>query len=94
VPDIQEGRIGGLGEDRRRFPRGAEIDRADVERFEQRWAGGKLGPGDLATQRLKPMRTTLPAACDAPDTSVVARAAPAAPIKCLRLSVMLAFRLV
>ena len=47
IGDILDRRARGLREDRRRFAGVAEIDRADIERFEQRRAGRKLRPHHL-----------------------------------------------
>ena len=41
---VQQVGTGGLGEDRRRFAGGAEVDRADVQPLEQLRAAGKFGP--------------------------------------------------
>ena len=51
--DIDERRAGGLREDRRRFAGIAEIDGADIDRFEQLRPGGELRPGHLEAERLQ-----------------------------------------
>ena len=51
IGDILDRRAGGLREDRRRFAGVAEIDRADIERFEQRRAGRKFRPHHLVAER-------------------------------------------
>ena len=55
VGDVEQRGAGGLGEDRRRLARGAEIDCADVERFEQLRSARKLGPDHLPALRTEPL---------------------------------------
>ena len=51
--DIEKRRTGGLGKDRRRFAGIAEIDRADIDGFEELRPGGKFRPGHLEAERLQ-----------------------------------------
>ena len=55
VADIEQGRAGGLGEDRRRLAGGAEVDGADVQRLQQLRAARELGPGDRPAFRRQPL---------------------------------------
>ena len=51
LADVDEVGAGGLRKDRRRLADGAEVDRADVQAFEQLRAGRELGPLDLDALR-------------------------------------------
>ena len=53
VGKIDQRRAGSLRKDRRRFAGDAEIDRADIERFEERRSRRKFGPGHGVTERLQ-----------------------------------------
>ena len=53
VADVDQRGARGLGEDRRGFAGGAEIDRADIERFEELRSGRELGPGHGIAERLQ-----------------------------------------
>src|SRR5579863_5523406 len=53
VRDIDQRRAGRLCKNRRRFAGNAEIECADVKRFEQLRAAGKLGPFHGKAERLK-----------------------------------------